>query len=109
MIAAIVMRTCLLSWKRFEKKSGTVMELFATSEYLRRRFATNFQLRYVPIARPIAVHMASDAPVKYATPGRPMRSHPDMSDASAESAVSHGPSPRPPRKYASLEAFDFFA
>ena len=85
------------------------MELFAFSEYLRRRLATNFQFRYVPMAKPIAVHMASDAPVKYATPGKPMSSHPDMSDASAESAVSHGPKPRPPRKYSSLDEFDRFA
>lgn len=44
-MAAMVIKMCFLSWKRFEKKSGTVMELFATSEYFRSRFATNFQLR----------------------------------------------------------------
>ncbi len=45
MTAAMVMRMCLVSWKRLEKKSGTVMALPAFSEYLRRRLATNFQLR----------------------------------------------------------------
>ncbi len=64
MTAAMVMRMCFLSWKRLLKKSGTVMALPAFSEYLRRRLATNFQFRYVPMARPMAVHMASDAPVK---------------------------------------------
>ena len=109
MSAAMVMRTCFESWKRLEKKSGTVIALPAFSEYLRRRLATNFQLRYVPMTRPMAVHMASDAPVKYAMPGRPMSSQPDMSEASAESAVSHGPRPRPPRKYSSLDEFERFA
>ncbi len=64
MTAAMVMRMCFVSWKRLEKKSGTVMALPAFSEYLRRRLATNFQFRYVPMARPMAVHMASEAPVK---------------------------------------------
>ena len=62
--ADTVMRMCFVSWKRLLKKSGSVMELFATSEYLRSRRATIFQFKYVPIARPIAVHMASEAPVK---------------------------------------------
>ena len=52
---------------------------------------------------------ASAIPHQYATPGRPMRSHPDMSDASALIAVTHGPRLLPPRKYASELAFAFLA
>ena len=43
--AATLMRTRFSSWKRLLKKSGNVMELPATSEYLRKRLATNFQFR----------------------------------------------------------------
>ena len=46
----------------------------------------------------LAVQAASAMPHQYATPGRPMRSQPLMSDASALIAVIQGPSERPPRK-----------
>ena len=38
-----------------------------------------------------------------------MSNQPDMSDASADSAVSHGPTPRPPRKYSAVDEFERFA
>ena len=63
MSAATVDTMFLRSWKRFVNLV-VGMESPATTEYFRKRFATNFQLRYVPMARPMAVHMASDAPVK---------------------------------------------
>ena len=46
----------------------------------------------------MAVQNASFIPVRYATPGIPIKSHPDISDASALRAVIHGPVFRPPRK-----------
>ena len=63
MTAATVDRMFFLSWKRLEKNAGMVMAC-TRSEYWRRRLATNSQFRYVPIARPIQVHMASEAPKK---------------------------------------------
>ena len=59
--------------------------------------ATISQLTYVPIASPIAVHAASATPVRYASPGRPIRSQLLMSDASALIAVTKGPSFLPPK------------
>ena len=61
MSAATVDRMFFLSWKRLLKNDGMVMAC-TRSEYWRRRFATNSQLRYVPMAEPMHVHMASDAP-----------------------------------------------
>ena len=57
----------------------------------------------------MAVQPTSAAPVKYASPGRPISKYPDMSEASAESAVNHGPTLRPPRKYSEAEEFERFA
>jgi hypothetical protein len=107
--AEITRITGFFSLKRLEKNSGRVMALFARMLYLRRRFAVTSQLKYVPIARPIATHAASATPHQYATPGSPIRSHPLISDASALIAVTQGPSDLPPRKNASLFLFAFFA
>ena len=96
--AEIVMITLRFSWKRLEKYSGSVMAFPAFSLYLRSLLETISQLIYVPTARPIAVHAASAIPHQYATPGRPMSSHPDISDASALIAVTQGPRLLPPRK-----------
>lgn len=57
-----VIITFLLSRNLFEKNSGKVMELFALILYLRSLFETISQFKYVPIARPIAVHAASASP-----------------------------------------------
>ena len=51
----------------------------------------------IPMARPMAVHAASAVPVRYATPGSPIRSQLLMSDASALMAVTNGPNFLPPR------------
>lgn len=57
--------------------------------YLRSRLATISQFRYVPIARPIAVQIASlTPPIRYANPGSPNKSQPLMSDACALSAAT---------------------
>ena len=74
-----------------------VIESSATYVNLRSRIATSFQLRYVPIPRPIAIH-AAESPDQNAAAGSPSRSQPDMSDACALSAVTQLPSCRPPRK-----------
>ena len=103
------MITFFFSWKRLEKYSGSVIALPAFSLYRLRRLDTISQLIYVPAASPIAVHAASAIPHQYATPGSPMRSHPDISDASALIAVTQGPRLRPPRKYASELAFALLA
>src|SRR5690606_40122987 len=41
--------SCDLSRKRFSKKTGSVMALFATSVYTRRRGATMRELRNAPV------------------------------------------------------------
>jgi hypothetical protein len=64
---------------------------------------------YVPTANPIAVHIASLRPNQYATPGRPINSHPLISDASALNAVNHGPMVLPPRKKLLLLSLARFA
>ena len=46
--------------------------------------------------RPTAIQ-PSEAPVRYSAPGRPIISQPLMSEAPAASAVTYGPSERPPR------------
>ena len=59
--AAMQESRCFLSPKRRAKKSGIVMAP-SLAEYRRRRRATISQLRYVPMARPMAVHVTSGSP-----------------------------------------------
>ena len=96
--AAMVMSTFFFSLKRLEKNSGRVMAFPALTLYRLSRLDTISQFKYVPTARPMAVHAASARPHQYATPGRPIKSQPLISDASALMAVTHGPRLRPPRK-----------
>ena len=95
-MAATSVSILFLSPYRFEKNSGMVIELLI-SEYKRILFATMRQFKYVPTANPIAVHIGSATPLRYASPGKPISSHDDMSEASALIAVTNGPSFRPPR------------
>ena len=79
------------------KNEGIVIEFPEMWEYLRILLATISQFKYVPIARPIAVHPASAIPYIYATPGSPINNQLLMSEASALIAVTKGPSFLPPR------------
>ena len=56
------------------------------------------------MARPMAIQPA-EIPDRYAAPGRPISSQPDMSDACALRPVTHEPSCRPPRKYSFVVRF----
>ena len=91
----ITRSTRVLPLSRLSRKDGMVMELWETSVYARSRGATIFQFTHAPAVRPIASH-ASTRPERYTAPGRPMSSHPDMSDAPADSAATPGLRLRPP-------------
>ena len=86
--------TPLLSLKRFSKNCGTVMESPATNEYWRRRFAYHKP-------RTIRADCKADSKPNLAhagqveRAGRPISSHPLISDACAESAATAGLSPLP--------------
>ena len=95
-IEAMTRRIPFLSRKRFEKKSGRVMESPQKWLYLRSLRPTIFQLRYVPITRPMPIH-ASEKPLTNTAPGRPIRSQPLMSEACADIATTHLFMPRLPR------------
>ena len=73
--------------------------------YLCNLFDTINQLKYVPINKPIAVQPAPARPVQYASPGKPIKSHPDISDASALNAATQGPKVLPPKKYSLVPLF----
>ena len=83
-------RTGVFARKRFCRYSGRVMESFAAFENFLRRLATKIQLRAVPMARPMPIQ-ALPRPKARTEPGRPMRSHADMSEACALRAVTQGP------------------
>ena len=74
------------------------MESPDASEKRRRRPATKIQFRIVPSARPMPIQTLP-MPKARMEPGKPMRSQPDMSEACADIAETHGPIWRPPRKY----------
>ncbi len=84
--------------KRFVRYCGSVIESPAACEKRRRRAATNAQLAIVPSARPMPIQTLP-MPKARMEPGKPMRSQPDMSEACADIAETHGPIWRPPRKY----------
>ena len=83
------------SRSREERKEGTVIELFETSVYVRSRGAVTYQFIQAPMVRPTAIQ-PSTIPVRYKAPGNPIKSHPDISAAPAESAATSGLSSRPP-------------
>ena len=104
-ITETVDKTFDLSLKRFVKNSGIVIASPKAIVHLRKGFATINQLRYVPITKPKAVQKASFIPPRYASPGNPIKSQPDMSEASALKAVIQGPTLRPPIKKSLDELF----
>ncbi len=72
-----------------------VIELPATSVYDLKRGATKIQFAHAPSTRPMTIHEPL-RPVANMAPGSPIKSQPLMSDAPALSAVTAGPSVRPP-------------
>ena len=71
-IAETHLRT-FLSRYLLAKKSGIVIELLQITVYFLSLFATISQLTYVPRARPAIVQKVSHTPVRYASPGSPIR------------------------------------
>ena len=78
------------------RRQEIIASITEQEKWLRKRLETNFQFAHVPNVRPTAIH-TPEIPVVYARPGTPMSIQPLISDASALSAVIHGPSCRPPR------------
>ena len=70
----------------------------SSSVCTRRRGATTIQLTSAPTNNPIPIQ-AAGSPVAKAAPGKPSNSHPLMSLAPADKAVTAGPSDRPPSIY----------
>ena len=89
-----------LTANRLVRYCGSVIASSAALEKVRRRFAQRIQLAAVPKASPIPIHICPNPKAKI-DPGRPISSHADISDACADSAVTHGPMDRPPRKKSS--------
>ena len=73
------------------------MESPAALENCLRRLAQNIQFAAVPSASPIPIQICPK-PKARIDPGRPIRSHADISEACADMAVTHGPIVLPPRK-----------
>ena len=73
--------------KRLEKNSGMVREFLDTKECFLRRLATNSQEQYEPMSSPIPIH-ACPRPARTMDPGSPIRSHPLMSEACADIALT---------------------
>ena len=82
--------------KRLEKNSGIVSAFFDTNECFLSLFATNSQEQYDPMSSPTPIQTCP-RPAMTIEPGSPMRSHPLISDACADIALTYGPRDLLPR------------
>src|SRR5699024_12258360 len=87
-----------VSLNLLSKKLGIVIELLATWVYIRKRGATNKQLRYDPIVSPIAMHKA-DSTTSYISPSKPMINKKDIKSATTLKAIHTSPNLIASKKY----------
>ncbi len=97
MTAQMICSALDLVAKRLDRYCGSVIASPAALENLRSRFAQKIQFAAVPSASPMPIHICPK-PNAMMEPGRPIKSHADISDACADIAVTQGPIERPPRK-----------
>ena len=79
-MAHIILSAGFLLANLFDRYSGIVIASFAAAEKLLSLLATSNQLRIVPAARPIPIHIFPK-PKARILPGNPISNHPLISDA----------------------------
>ena len=85
--AQMILRYPFSSPKRLEKNSGMVSAFLETNECFLSLFATKSQEQYDPINRPTPIQTCP-RPATTMEPGSPISSHPLMSDACADIALT---------------------